>query len=127
MRRQRPFEDFFKNRKMCIAFLCHKNLYRLPFAQRMKCHKLTEVVALTLQRAGAVSVSGWELGSFSVGLSHWFLIRNTSASRKIQLCCGFDLRISILNPTSELPNMLPPRSYHLWKGFGAMMPPFSTP
>lgn len=72
-------------------------------------------------------VSGWELGSFSVGLSHWFLIRNTSASRKIQLCCGFDLRISFLNPTSELPNMLLPRSYHLWKDFGAMMPAFSTP
>lgn len=36
-------------------------------------------------------------------------------------------RKSFLNPTSELPNMLLPRSYHLWKDFGAMMPAFSTP
>lgn len=83
MRRQRSFEDFSKN----------KNVYRFfvpqEFVSPSFCPK--DEVSQTHRGRGldATKVSGWELGSFSVGLSHWFLIRNTSASRKIQLCCGF--------------------------------------
>lgn len=118
---QRPFEDFFY-RKMFVSLECHKIC-----------------IAFLLPKGWSVTNSPrswpWRYKGFRLGAGvvfggtkplvfdqkHFSFPKNSVVLR----VSGF--RISFLNPTSELPNMLLPRSYHLWKDFGAMMPAFSTP